>query len=575
MPGSRRHAALLFALAPAALSLSCAENKPASQEIANSTGGAANAADGSASGAANTPGTGGSSGDPTGAVQPLRRLTHEEYNNTVRDLLGDTTRPADAFPGETSGGSGYSTPGTFSNIDARSYLDAAESLAASAALRTADLAPCTAGQTGESACFDAFLSKFGRAAFRRPLTDAERAELTGVYATFRAVPETTYADGIQVVLSAMLQSPQFLYHWELGATPAGVPGPGKLIALTDYELASRLSYFLWSSMPDEALLSRAEAHALTRPSELAAEAQRMLLDPRARATVRDFHRQWLDLDSLAHNVKDPVAFPGYTNELRQSMREETMAFVESVFFEGNARFDTLMTAPFSFLNESTAKLYGIAGVTGNALRRVELKSSERAGLLTQASILSTHANAYEGSAILRGKLIREHFINCSPLPPPPNNVPKLPAPVAGVSQREQLAMHSTVEPCRTCHSLMDPIGFGFSNYDAIGGVIPAAGPTPIDTTGFIEGLDGARVSFSGAPELAALLAQSEQVRRCMARQWFRFALRRAEVSEDGPSLDASYQSFAASGFDLTKLLISIAESPAFRLRKVATGEVTQ
>ncbi len=510
-------------------------------------------------------------GDKPGPM-PLRRLTSEEYNYTVRDLVGDRSNPGNEFVGESFGDSGFATPGIVSTVDVGRYMDAAEHVAAHATKSLETLLPCDPSKVGEDACADAFVRSFGQRAFRRPLELHEVAGLLGLYSTMRKDAGYGFGDGIRVVIQGILQAPQFLYHWELGAVASS--SNGTRVRLTPYQVASRLSYFLWSSMPDDELIASAGSGKLDTGEGIAREARRLLRDPRARDTVASFRTQWLGLSNLSRITKDPAAYPDFEGDLRAAMGEETKAFFDYVVLYGDGRFDTLLTAPFSFVNEPLAKLYGVEGVTGQALRKVSLDPTQRSGILTQPALLSVTANAYEGSLVHRGQLVRERFL-CQTLAPPPANIPALPKAAPGVSLRKRSEMHTMDGACRSCHLNMDPIGYGFGNFDAIGRYIAEDGGQPVDTSGFIKNIDGTQKTYNGVKELTTILAQSPEVRRCFEKQWFRFAFRRAEVPEESAALDAVYDAFSRSDYDIRELLVALTQVDSFSSRTLAEGEVVQ
>jgi hypothetical protein len=490
------------------------------------------------------------------APAPLRRLTNEEYDNTVRDLLGDTSRPADAFaPDEAVGGFENNTVSPVTQTLVERYMDAAESLAARAAGRLDRLAPCPTRDTRE-ACARSFIDGFGRLAYRRPLDDGERYALFAVYA--EKEKRSSYARAIQLVLAAMLQSPKFLYRLE----PAD--GASKTRALTGYEVATRLSYFIWASTPDPALLDAAAAGKLTAPADVAAAARRLLKDPRAVDGIRSFHRQWLDLRELDTKSKDPTLYPAFTPELERAIVEETLRFSAHAVLQGGDAVATLLTSNKTFVNAPLAKLYGVAPPPGEGFALVELPRRERSGLLTQASIMAVFAGVEEASPILRGKFVREKLL-CETIPPPPPGVDTTPPRFDPKrSKKERFALHRTDPSCAHCHEKMDPTGFGFEHYDAVGAWRTVDEAAPVDAVGMLSGTEDADGPFDGAVELAARLSASKQVRRCIAKQWFRSALGRGERPEDTPSLDGVYQAFAGAGFDVRELIVAIARSDAFR-----------
>jgi hypothetical protein len=283
--------------------------------------------------------------------------------------------------------------------------------------------PCDPAQAGEAVCAGRFIDTFGRRAFRRPLTTAEKQPLEALYADARAKIGLDFTGALGLVIQAFLQSPRFLYLWQGDDAPALEAG---LVRCGPWEIASRLSYFLWSTMPDEALFAAAAAGKLGAPADIDAQAQRMLADPRARPTLRNFYTQWLGLAQADEVSKDPAAFPTFTPELRASMAAEFDAFVTHVTFEGDARLETLLTAPFSFLNPSLAKLYGVAGVAGPELRRRDLDPVQRAGVLTQGLFLAAHALPYATSPVQRGKVVRRTSSVRTSLPPRTTSSPPRP-----------------------------------------------------------------------------------------------------------------------------------------------------
>lgn len=497
------------------------------------------------------------------APVPLRRLSREEYNNSVRDLLADRSRPADAFPPDESV-SGFESnsiaPVTTPLIER--YLDAAEGLASSAVKRLDTVAPCPAGHA-EDACAKSFIDGFGRLAFRRPLRDEERASLLRVYS--EKASRSGYAGGIQLVIEVILESPQFLYRVE----PADARGSATR-ALSGYELATRLSFFLWASTPDAALLDDAAAGHLDTPAGVAKIARRMLEDPRAVDGVRSFHRQWLGLTELDTASKEASFAQKFTPELKSAMVEETLRFGASAVFGGGDTVRTLLTSNRSFVNALLAKHYGLS-ISGDGFAPVELPREQRSGLLTQASVLTVLSGADQTSPILRGKFVREKFL-CQPIPPPPPGVVITPPKVDPTrTTKERFVQHRRDPSCAGCHQLMDPIGFGFEHYDALGGWRTVDGAFPVDAIGELSGLGDSDGAFDGAVQLGQRLAASPAVRRCVATQWFRFALGRGERDEDEASLDAASRAFERSGFDARELIVAITTTDAFRHTKQDEG----
>jgi hypothetical protein len=493
---------------------------------------------------------------------PLRRLTQSEYNSTVRDLLGDKTSPANSFPPDQKVGDFTNTAValTVPPLLAQAYQSAAEQLAATAMQNIAALTSCSTATSGETACAAKFIADFGKRAYRRPLTSDEQGALFALYQANRSGAD--YSNGIQAVIEAMLQSAPFLYRVEFGDTTQLAGG---VVPLLPYETASRLSYFLWGSMPDDTLFAAADANQLATSAQVASQARRMLSDPKAQPAVREFYAQWLTLDTVASVAKDPKTYPALTPALRSAMHDETLAFIDWVMWQSDGRMQTMLTAPVSFLNAALASVYGVSGVVGSALTKVNLDSTQRAGLLTQPALMTVLGKADRSSPVVRGKFVRERLL-CQTISPPPSNIVITPPQVTpGVSTRQAFSIHDQVEPCKSCHTLMDPIGFGFENYDGMGRWRTVDQGQPVDAHGTLSAsdIDG---PFNGAVDLAGKLAQSQEMNDCVATEWFRYAMGRGETPDDACSMAALKGTFASAGFDIRELLIAISTSDAFRYR---------
>jgi hypothetical protein len=490
-------------------------------------------------------------------------MTRFEYNNTARDLLAVDLAPADRFPpDEVAGGfSNNASVLTVSPLLAEKYMEAAEALAAEGVKKLPQLLPCDPAQLGEQACARQFVERFGRRAYRRSLAPTEVDRLMRAYTLGRT--EGPFATGIELVMRAMLQSPNFLYRFEVGM--AARPGE-KLVRLTQHELAARLSYFLWSSMPDATLAQAADDAQLSTKEQVATRARAMLDDARARRAVPEFYRQWLGLGSLESVLKDKQIHPDFTDDLRAAMRAETPAFVEHVLWNADRRLATMLTAPIGFVTAPLAGLYGVPMPAGTTPQRVMLDPAQRAGLLTHAGFLATHALPNQSSPVTRGKFVRE-LLMCQPAMPPPPDLNVTPPEVDPTkSTRERFAQHTANLACSPCHALMDPIGFGFESYDAIGRFRTMDGNKPVDASGEIMrsiDLDG---KFRGARELGEKLAASRQVHDCVATQWFRYAFGRFDGPGDTCSLAELKQSFASSGGDLRELLVALTQTESFLSR---------
>jgi hypothetical protein len=507
----------------------------------------------------------GTPADPNAAgPMALRRLTNREYNNTVRDLLGVTTKPADMFPSDRDGEFLFPHAGVVTGADYESISGAAEAMATGAAGKIPMLAPCTGD---EAACARDFITKFGLRAYRRPLAQQEVDRLFALYQDGRANQMMNFQAAVGLLIEGMLQSPAFLYHWELGYENPLIEG--KVIRLNHFENASRLSYFLWGTMPDADLFTAAQGGKLGTQAEIEAQARRMLTDPRARETITAFAGSWLNLDQVISRPKDLMVYPEWQDNLKNAMDAEVRSFLTSVVFEGDGKFSSLLTATNSFVNAPLASLYGAAGVTGTEMKPMLLDGAQRAGILTRAGFLTVTGAADGSHPVKRGRRVYERFL-CGELPPPPADVqPAMPA-SAGGTTRERYEEHDR-NPCTgACHQLMDPIGFGFEHYDGIGKYRTMDNGGVVDASGSIS-LDGQTRKFNDARELSGHLAGSPEVARCFATQWLRFATQREDGEADRASLDAVTAAFT-KGDVVKDLLVALAGSRTFRYRSPNAGE---
>ena len=511
--------------------------------------------------------------DPEAAgPMPLRRLSRREYNNTVRDLLGDTTRPADGFPPDNDSDFHFRRAGLVATVDASRLLGAAETLAAAAAAdaKLATLAPCVpAGAADEEGCARKFIESFGLRAYRRPLTGEEVDRHLALYRNGRGAAQLDWKGSIRLLIEAMLQSPFFVYRWELG--PGSGQREGKVVRLGPYEIASRLSYGIWGSMPDQALFDAAAANQLGTVAEVEAQVRRMLGDPRARDQVATFFEEWFGFEELADRPKDAKLYPEWKDDLKKAMADELRAFVNHVVFEGDGKLATLLGASFSFVNQPLAAVYGMTGVTGPELKRADLDAQQRAGLLTLSGWLALTGASDGSHPVMRGKMVYERLL-CGQLPPPPPDVPEPKPPADGLTTRERFAEHGNQECAKGCHAIIDPLGFAFEHYDGIGRFRQTDAGKPVDASGKIP-LDGAERSFANARDLTRLLADSPEAQRCFATQMSRFAWNRGDTDLDRGSIDSSINLFQKGGGSIKELLVGIATSRSFRYRLPAADEV--
>ncbi|HWZ92170.1 MAG TPA: DUF1592 domain-containing protein, partial [Polyangiaceae bacterium] len=421
----------------------------------------------------------------------------------------------------------------------------------------------------EATCARAFITSFGKRAFRRPVAAGEADDLMALYQTLRTDPDTAYdfRGALGVVVEAILQSPGFLYRWERGL--AAPKADGGLVKFDDYEMASRLSYFIWNSMPDDELLAAADAGALSTPDQVAAQAQRLLADPRADDTLGDFITQWLELGPLSALVKDTNTFPEFTPALKTSMLDETLAFTHDVLRGPSPTFSSLLTAKYTFADAGLAQYYG---VMPDSTGRADLSGTARQGLLTQASLMSAKGNSYRTSPVRRGKFIINRLLCTVVPPPPPNVVPELPPLDPTMTTRQQMAAHRNNPACAACHTQMDALGFAFEHFDGAGKYRDLDGTNAIDASGSTT-LDGKMVSFSNASELSTLLANSADAQHCFARQWLRYGIDRFEQDADAAASSYLETNYSKGGLDTRALIVSITRTLPFTHRAPSSGEV--
>ncbi len=419
-----------------------------------------------------------------------------------------------------------------------------------------------AGADGEAACAQAIVAALARRAYRGLATAADVRELLGFYEAGRA--RGGFEAGIEAALWRLLASPKFIFRFEFD--PPDAP-PGAAYRIGDLELASRLSFFLWSTVPDEQLLAVAERGGLRSPGELERQVRRMLADPRAAALVDNFAGQWLYLRNLEHIVPEPRRFRNFDNNLRRAFRRETELLFESIVAEDRSVLQ-LLDADYTFVNERLARHYGIPGVRGSHFRRVAVSDERRRGLLGHGSVLTVTSYANRTSPVLRGKWVLENLLG-SPPPPPPADVPELPEDEGsgqGLTMRERLAAHRANPVCASCHAKMDPIGFGLENFDAVGAWRRSEGGAPIDASGALP----SGVEFEGPAELrAALLARPETFVRTLTTRLATYALGRGLEHHDAPAIRAIMAAAAGSRYTFSSLVLGIVESVPFRMRQAA------
>ena len=496
----------------------------------------------------------------------LRRLTHNQYNNTVRDLLGDQTSPANQFPPEdfVNGFKNQYQAQNLSPLLLESYGAAAEKLARNA-FRGGDtrgLVPCKPSV----ACRTQFVREFGLKAFRRPL---ELEEQQRYEALMRK--GTDFYGGAQLAVEAMLQSPHFLFRLEETANPKW----------KNYATAARLSYTLWDSMPDAALMDAAAKNQLATPEAVERAARRMLDHTKARDAFDEFVAQWMRYDRILTASKDRRRFPQFTRETAFAMTEEARVFLGDLVWN-DRNFMDFVRADYSFINGDLAGIYGVAAPAREFSRVQFPPASERAGVLGQALFLALTAKPDETAPTARGLFVREQFLCQHVAEPPPGINTNLPAPTEAKPQtnRDRLSGHVTNPSCFTCHNLIDPIGFGFEKFDAIGArretfklsfaptgkganrrTPPKTIELDIDTKGHVAGV--ANSNFSSPAELGKVLFESAQCQECVVKQYFRYATGRMETSGDRPLIRKVLADFRSSQFRFKELMVSFIKSREF------------
>ncbi len=503
---------------------------------------------------------GGGNGDVANVSAPvMRRLTRTEFNYVVEDLLGDTSRPAKLFPAEENveGFDNNAQALTLPPVMAQALMSLSPKLASLALVRGASTwAPCLEGQI-DQACAETFLKAVGLRAWRRPVSDGELAQLMAV--ADRGRQNKDWLHGLNIATQSLLLSPAFLFRIEEGSGQKIPQKPG-LVRPTGYEMAARLSFLLWRSLPDQELLNAAAEGKLDDAAAVKAQAQRMLDDDKAQRMVLDLHNQWWSLEKAEVINKDPEIFKNWKDELGPLFRAETQAFVAHLAREG--KLSDLLSANFTFANKTLATYYGLGAITGDALKQVPLpQSSQRRGFLTHGSFLATHAGFDQSSPTLRGAFVRQRIL-CHDLPAPPETVDNTPPTItSAATTRERYQRISDDPTCAGCHKIMDPIGFGLEVFDGAGGLRSNDNGHPIDATGNV--LSHPLGEFNGPIELSEGIAKSKAFTDCASKQWFRFAAGHLEAGDDDPSLERLQAEIQASDGNIRSLLLALTQTDDF------------
>ena len=411
----------------------------------------------------------------------------------------------------------------------------------------------------EPACAQQILSSLARRAYRRPVSESDVQGLVEFYNQGRL--DGGFEGGIQFALERVLVSPDFLFRIEQDPADAQ---PGAMYAISDIELASRMSFFLWSSPPDDELLNQAERGALREPGMLEQQVQRMMADPRADAFIKNFVGQWLYLRNLEDFYPDPAAFPEFDENLRTALQRETELFIDDQI-RSNASLLDLLSADYTFVNERLARHYGIPGVYGSRYRKVTVDGNQRGGLLGHGGLMMVTSYPNRTSPVLRGKFVLENLLG-GPPPEPPPNVPALETSSDGkiLTMREAMVMHRENPACRVCHAAMDPIGFSLENYDVVGKWRREFAGQPIDASGLLP--DGK--TFDGPDGLQALLLERpDDLVGTITEKLMRFALGRSLEYYDMPEVRAVVRAASVENYRWSSIILGVVESTPFQMRR--------
>jgi len=430
-----------------------------------------------------------------------------------------------------------------------------------------------ASSSDEPACAKKIIAGLARRAYRRPVTDADVEPLLNFYRSGRQGPNGSFDKGIQMALRRILADPQFVFRFE--RDPDDLPA-GRAHRISDFELASRMSFFLWSSIPDEELLTLAEQGKLKNPAVLQQQVKRMLKDARSEALVTNFADQWLYLRELRNRNPDLLVFPDFDDNLRQTFQRETELLFDSIVREDRNVFD-ILSADYTFVNERLAKHYGIPNVYGSDFRRVTLENTTRRGLLGHGSYLTVTSSPNRTSPVTRGSWILENLLG-SPAPLPPPNVPPLPENTSGqgistvpTSVRERMLSHRANQPCKGCHQIMDPIGLALENFDGIGRWRTTDSGSQIDASGQL--VDG--TAIDGVETLRnAILARPDAFVQTMTEKLLMYAVGRASHYFDMPTVRAITHEASRNDYKFSSLVLGIVNSDPFQMR-VKKAEETQ
>lgn len=499
-------------------------------------------------------------------VSSLRRLTPEQYTNSVQELFAPAQIEAPSLQGSAFafGFSNFASQQVPSALVIQEFQRAALQVTTQALPEIESWTQCAATSQTQT-CGEAFLERFLARAFRRPV---DAVTLKPYLDFFRAkFLEHGFEVAISLSVQAVLQAPEFLYHIEKG-TAVGDQGLEKL---DDYSVASRLSYLIWNSLPDAALLDAASRGELSSAPQVAAQAKRMLADARASSMIRSFFSQWLDVHKLDTTSLDPVTYPSFNAQTPDLLREGLLRRVEHVVFSGQGTLKELLVDRHAWVSPELAQIYGVSHPGGETWQRVQLPQAQRAGLLTDAAWLASRAHAIHPSPVQRGIFVLERML-CEPSYPPPADADTTPPkadPQVANTNRQRYIQHVLDPACAGCHEPIDGIGMGFEHYDALGRWRDTDNGIEVDASGTL--LKTAQQGpFDGALELSSRLSESSQVQTCVALQLFRYAMGRDRAEQDACQIDALQAAFVQSEGHLLGYIEALTASEAFRFRKVDT-----
>lgn len=546
---------------------------PGGSGIASGSGSGGGASTGAGSGSV----SGGGSGleDPVActagipATSQLPRLTNVQYDNTIRHLTGLDVQPSSSLAPDTPG-----------SVDQRAwdgYQAAAQSVAAQIMADSAARArviPCAPEGDG-SACADQVIQEFGQQIFRRPLTAAEVTRFTTLYANRAEITATgSFDEALELIIRAFLLSPSFLMRAETAETPEG-----QYFALSGYEIASRLSYMLWNSTPDDALYAAAAAGNLSTSEGILAEAQRMLADPKARDMVRAFHERYAHMGAgtrWTNVTRDPAQFPAFSDGLVPLLTQETERFFDYVVFDLGGTFQDLLTSPVAFVNSALAPLYNLdAAAYGADLVPVELDATLRPGVFTRVGFLTSYSLYDRSSPILRGAFLQKEVL-CTPIGTPPPNAQATPLPDSAdlTTNRDRVDAQTAAPECATCHhTFINPTGFALESFDAIGAyqTTEQGSGAPINTAATVP-IGQTTVDVAGAGDLMEAIANSPEAENCYAERWVEYAYQRSVTPEDSCTVQSLAQRLAQDGYTVINLIADLTQSQSFRYRAMEVAQ---